>query len=81
MKKFLNLTSQNYRVGLDVLPNEFLLLYFHDIDVRFIVANRNIVTSACFEYREALKIISLQEFKQCMQWDHITSAMHSTVSP
>lgn len=55
---FLNHSSQNDPVGLGILPNEFLMLYYHDSDGRFIVANGNIVTSACLEYHEALETFS-----------------------
>ena len=56
--EFINHSSQNDPVGLAILPNEFLMLYYHDIDGRFVVANGNIVTSACLEYHEALETFS-----------------------
>ena len=55
---FINHSSRNDPLGLGILPNEFLMLYYHDIDGRFIVANGNNVTSACLEYHKALETFS-----------------------
>jgi len=57
-RAFINHRSENDPVGLGILPNEFLMLYCHDIDRRFIIANGNIVTSTCLEYHEALETFS-----------------------
>jgi hypothetical protein len=64
---FINHSSQYEAVGLGILPNEFLMLYYHDIDGTFIVINGSIATSACLEYHEALETIFLQEFEHCVQ--------------
>lgn len=78
---FINHSCQYGPVGLGILPNEFLMPCYHDIDGIFIVINGNIVTSACLEYHEALETIFLQEFKHCIQWDYATSVIHSIVRP